>query len=66
MPTEKLEKIKEQAVEYGHSEKREREYLVVHGLLHLFDYDHMNESDKKLMREKEKQVMKMLYPKEEQ
>ena len=60
------EKIKEQAVEYGHSEKREREYLVVHGLLHLFDYDHMNDADKKEMREKEKEVMKILYPKEEQ
>ena len=29
------EKIREQALEYGHTEKREREYLVVHGLLHL-------------------------------
>ncbi len=60
------EKIREQAEEYGHSEKREREYLIVHGLLHLFDYDHLNDDDKKQMREKEKQVMKMLYPKEEQ
>ncbi len=60
------EKIREQAEEYGHSEKREREYLVVHGLLHLFDYDHLNDVDKKEMREKEKQVMKILYPKEEQ
>ena len=60
------EKIKEQAIEYDHSEKREREYLVVHGLLHLFDYDHLNDVDKKEMREKEKEVMKKLYPKEEQ
>lgn len=60
------EKIREQAKEYGHSEKREREYLVVHGLLHLFDYDHLNDADKKEMRAKEKEVMKKLYPKEEQ
>ena len=40
------QKIREQAVEYGHSEKREREYLVVHGLLHLFGYDHMEDEDK--------------------
>lgn len=60
------EKIREQAKEFGHSEKREREYLVVHGLLHLFDYDHLNDKDKLEMRQKEKQVMKMLYPKEEQ
>ena len=59
------QKIREQAEELGHSEQREREYLIVHGLMHLFDYDHMNEEDKKEMREKEKAVMKMLYPKEE-
>ena len=59
------QKIREQAKELGHSEQREREYLIVHGLMHLFDYDHLNEQDKKEMREKEKEVMKMLYPKEE-
>ena len=60
------QKIREQAEELGHSEQREREYLIVHGLMHLFDYDHLNESDKKEMREKEKAVMKLLYPKEEE
>ena len=59
------QKIREQAKEFGHSEQREREYLLVHGLMHLFDYDHLTEEDKKEMREKEKAVMKMLYPKEE-
>lgn len=60
------QKIREQAGEYGHSEAREREYLIIHGLLHLFDYDHMNEQDKLEMRTKEKQVLAILYPKEEQ
>ncbi len=60
------QKIIEQANELGHSEQREREYLIVHGLMHLFDYDHLNETDKKEMRELEKAVMKMLYPKEEE
>lgn len=60
------QRVKEQAQELGHTEKREREYLIVHGLLHLFDYDHMNEEDKKEMRAKEKQVMAILYPGEEQ
>ena len=60
------EKIRAQAEEYGHSEEREKEYLILHGLLHLFGYDHMTEEDKKEMREKEKQVMKILYPEEEQ
>ena len=58
------EKIRLQAKELGHSERRERDYLIVHGLLHLFGYDHMDENDKKEMREKEKKVMAILYPKE--
>ena len=51
------EKIRAQAEEYGHTEEREREYLILHGLLHLFGYDHMTEEDKTQMREKEEQVM---------
>ena len=58
------ERIKEQALEYGHSEERERTYLIVHGLLHLFGYDHMTDEDKKEMRDKEKAVLKILYPEE--
>lgn len=54
------EKIRAQAKEYGHSEIRERNYLIIHGLLHLFGYDHMTEEDKKEMRAKEKEVLKLL------
>ena len=53
-------KIRSQALEYGHSEEEERDYLIIHGLLHLFGYDHMTEEDKKEMREKEKQVLYIL------
>ncbi len=58
------EKVRAQAQEFGHSEKRERDYLIVHGLLHLFDYDHITDEDKKQMRDKEKQIMAILYPEE--
>ena len=58
------EKISAQAQEYGHTLKRERDYLIVHGLLHLFGYDHMTDQDKKEMRAKEKQIMAILYPDE--
>ena len=56
------EKIRAQAKEYGHSEEREREYLIIHGLLHLFGYDHMTDSDKKEMRDLEKKIIAILHP----
>ena len=59
------EKIIQQAEEYGHTVEREREYLIIHGLLHLFGYDHMNEEDKKEMRALEKQALKILHPENE-
>lgn len=49
-----------QAKEYGHSLKREILYLTVHSMFHLFGYDHMDEEEKKIMRNKEKAVMKEL------
>lgn len=54
------EKIMEQAEEYGHSFRREIYYLTLHGLLHLFGYDHMTDSDKVLMRAKEKEILAAL------
>ncbi|MDR3292848.1 MAG: rRNA maturation RNase YbeY, partial [Clostridiales bacterium] len=41
-----FDKVREQAIEYGHSEERECFYLFLHGLLHLFGFDHENENDK--------------------
>ena len=60
------EKIRAQAEEYGHSEEREREYLIIHGLLHLFGYDHMTETDKKEMRDLEKQIVAELHPEDQE
>jgi len=44
-----IPRMKEQALLYGHSEKRELSFLVVHGLLHLLGYDHMKPEDEKKM-----------------
>lgn len=51
---------KDQAREYGHSLDREIIYLTCHSMLHLLGYDHIEEDDKKIMRGKEKEVMKKL------
>lgn len=50
----------EQAEEYRHSLKRELAYLTVHGMLHLFGYDHHSEEEKKEMRQKEERVLTQL------
>ena len=52
-----LKKCKSQAKEYGHTKEREINYLLCHGLLHLLGYDHEQEEDKRIMREKEEAVM---------
>lgn len=44
-----IEKAQSQALEYGHSLKREIGFLTLHGLLHLLGYDHMDEADEKRM-----------------
>lgn len=49
-----------QSEEYEHSFEREIVYLVVHSMFHLLGYDHLNEKEKKVMREKEKEVIKLL------
>ena len=52
-----VEKVREQAEEYGHSFERELAYLVTHGMLHLLGYDHMIEEEKVVMRKREEEIL---------
>ena len=55
-----IDKVKEQAEEYGHSFERELSYMLVHGFYHLMGYDHIEEEDKKIMRPKEEKILNEL------
>lgn len=55
-----IEKVREQAKEYGHSFERELAYLVTHGMLHLLGYDHMIEEEKAVMRKREEEILETL------
>ncbi|OLR64292.1 rRNA maturation RNase YbeY [Peptoniphilus porci] len=50
-------RVMEQAEKLGNSNERELSYLTVHSILHLLGYDHMEDEDKKEMREREKLAM---------
>lgn len=55
-----IEKVAEQADEYGHSFERELAYMVTHGMLHLLGYDHIIEEEKSIMRKREEQILGVL------
>lgn len=56
-----VDKIREQAAEYGHSVEHELAYLTVHSCLHLLGYDHLDEGIQKAqMRGREKEIMQLL------
>ena len=52
-----IDKAKDQASSYGHSLRRELCFLTTHGILHLLGYDHIEEEDRKIMRELEESVL---------
>lgn len=53
-------KAKEQSEEFGHSYNRELGYLTCHSILHLIGYDHEDESEREVMRQKEEAIMATL------
>ncbi len=54
------EKVVEQANEYGHTIEREFAFLMVHSMLHLFGYDHMEEDERVVMEKAQSEIMDIL------
>ena len=52
-----VDSVVSQALDYGHSIRREFCFLFIHGLLHCFGYDHMNEKDEKIMFELQNKIL---------
>ena len=55
-----VDKVLEQAQSYGHSPKREFAFLIVHSMLHLFGYDHMEEQEAAVMEGKQREILECL------
>lgn len=52
-----LDKVKEQALEYNHSVKREYAFLIAHSMLHLSGYDHMKEVERERMEQLQNDIL---------
>ncbi len=55
-----VERAEAQSEEYGHSLQREIGFLLIHGLLHLYGYDHIDEQDRIAMRAEEERILAVL------
>ncbi len=54
------DRVLAQAEEYGHSPEREFSFLIVHSVLHLTGYDHIEEADRLLMEQTQRDIMEEL------
>ncbi len=55
-----IERARRQALEYGHSLKREICFLTAHSMLHLFGYDHIEEKERMAMEAKQEEILQSL------
>lgn len=55
-----VERVVSQAEEFGHSKERELGFLLAHSILHLCGFDHMEEDERLVMEEKQRQIMDAL------
>lgn len=55
-----LDRVNAQAEEYGHSVRREYAFLIAHSMLHLFGFDHMEDHERIVMEQKQKDIMEKI------
>lgn len=55
-----VDKVYEQAKSYGHSNEREFAFLLIHGILHLSGYDHIEKEDEIVMFAKQDEILNKL------
>ena len=54
------EKVLEQAEAFGHSAEREYAFLIAHSVLHLTGYDHIEEQERLVMEQKQRDILEQL------
>ena len=52
-----VEKVQEQAKEYGHSFEREFGFMMAHSMLHLLGYDHQTPEEETIMFAKQEAIL---------
>lgn len=57
-----VDALERQARTYGHSLKREFCFLLVHGILHLFQFDHQNDDDELRMFQLQEEILHDIAP----
>lgn len=55
-----IDKMKEQSEQFGHSQKREYAFLILHSMLHLFGYDHVTEPEAAVMEQKQREILEQM------
>lgn len=56
-----MQRVKQQAESFGHSEEREFAFLIVHSMLHLFGYDHMTDEDAQKMEQIQREILEEMH-----
>lgn len=56
-----IDKVLEQAKLYGHSVERELAFLTAHSVLHLCGYDHIEEEERAVMEQKQREILELLH-----